>query len=349
MAQASARSERPSATVHQPLVSVCMAAFNVEPFLGAAVRSVLGQTYANFELLLIDDGSTDRSWEVASSFSDPRIRLSRAETNLGGFPALNRVAAAARGEFLAFYHADDVYEPTIVAKEVEYLQTHPDVGAVFSRDYNIDEGGRIYAVIPLPREFVGRMPLDYDTVLRYQVRRRNPFCSPTFMTRRTVFDAVGGFEYEPWRIAADFEMWLRIARRFPLAILDEPLVRYRKGRQQSTWRYRRLRTDPDLFFAIVDDALARPGGRERLTPDDLTEYAFHRCDDDTFRAANFIIKGDPASARHLLRNGPFPWRTLRAGVERRKLRLLALRALLSAGLAAGASRWLARALRYVGP
>jgi glycosyltransferase involved in cell wall biosynthesis len=300
-------------------------------------------------VLVLDDASTDRTYDVAAAFVDPRLRVTRAERKLGGYQAMNRLIASARGELLAVYHADDVYEPTIVEKEVAHLRAHPDVGAVFARDYNIDEEGQIIRTVNLPAEFAGRVALDYETVFRYQVRKKNPFCCPTFMTRRTVVDQVGVFDPQRWDIAADVDMWLRIARRFPVSVLDEPLVRYRKGRHNWSARYRRLRTEPDVYFAVIDAFMARDGWNERLSPEDLTEYEFHRCDDDTYRAANSIIKGEDARARELLQGRRFPWRTLRAGTTRRKLRLIALRAILAAGLATGATRPLARLLRHVGP
>src|SRR5258708_255138 len=112
-----------------PRVSICISAYNVERFLGEALRSILGQTYRNTEIILVDTGSADRTFEVAGSFADERLRCFRLPDNIGGYQAMNLVASQARGELVAIYHSDDVYEPTIVEKEVAYLASHPEAGA----------------------------------------------------------------------------------------------------------------------------------------------------------------------------------------------------------------------------
>ena len=327
-----------------------MSAYNAARFLPEALTSILRQTFTNFELILIDNGSVDDTFAVARSLADARVRLLRVDENLGGYQAMNRVAAMSRGEFVAVYHADDVYDPRIVEQEVAFLQAHPEAGAVFTLDHNIDEESRIFATVPMPDAFVGRTLLDYDTVLRYQVRRGCPFCCPTFMTRRSVLETVGYFQPETWGIASDAEMWLRIAQRFPLAILDAPLISYRKGNHQWSHRYRSLRTDRDRFFDVIDHYLDERGGRARLSDEDLAEYVGRQCDDETFRAVNFVLSGDVTSARTLLRSRRFPWRVLRqAEGRRRKIRLLVLRSVMTVGLAVGATAPLAWWLKRIGP
>ena len=263
---------------------------------------------------------------------------------------MNRLAVMARGEFLAIYHSDDVYEPAIVEKEVAYLRSRPELGAVFCLDHFIDENGRIFGGASMPAEFVGHKSLSYEDVFRYFVRKKNTLlCCPTFMTRRAVFEAVGPFRPEKYDIVSDVEMWMRIARQYPIAILNERLIRYRKGAHQWSVRYRNLRTGRDRFFDLMDECLEQGGWRTRLTGAERVEYAFHRCDDNTFRAVNYVLLGDPISARRLLAEQPFPWRTFANGIRRRKLRLIVLRALLGIGLSLGATSLLARLVRNLGP
>src|SRR6516162_7034021 len=140
----------------QPLVSICISAYNVERFIAEALGSVLGQTYRNQEVILADNGSIDRTFEVVQSIADARVHSFRITENIGGYQAMNKVACMARGEFIAVYHSDDHYEPTIVEKEVAYLQSHPKVGAVFTMAHFMDEAGRIFGGSDLPREFAGK-------------------------------------------------------------------------------------------------------------------------------------------------------------------------------------------------
>jgi glycosyltransferase involved in cell wall biosynthesis len=300
-------------------------------------------------VIVLDDASTDRTIEVARSISDPRLTVVPSEVNQGAYAAANRSAALGRGPFIAMYNADDVYEPTIVEREVEALQENPALGGVFTLDHNIDQHGTVFATVSMPEEFKGRSSLDYATVFRCLVRRSNPFCCPTFMTRRAVLDEIGGFRPERWGIASDAELWIRIARRHPLRILDAPLMRYRKQSQQWTAQYRRLRTDPYVFFDVIEYWMREDGWRDQLSELDLVEYVFQRSDDDAFRAVNMVLKGDTGAARALLGENPYPWRSLGHGRARRKLRLLALRTLLGATLACGLGGPAAVGLRRLGP
>lgn len=329
-----------------PLVSVCMPAYNVARVARDALMSVLAQTYPRLEVIVVDDASTDGTPDAVRAIADPRIRCVRNEQNRGGFQTMNHAVSLARGDFIAVYHTDDIYEPTIVEKEVVHLLSHPQVGAVFSLDHYIDESGRIYGGTTLPPEFQTRESLRYEDVFPFLLRRKNILLRcPTFMMRREVLDAIGPFDPETYDIAADVDMWIRILRRFPISILNERLMRYRHGTHQWSHRYKSLRTDEERFFAVMDHYLATDGWRAKLPADTLVEYAFHRCDDATFRAANLIIRGEPQRARDCLRQ-PFPWRTFLIDVRRRKLRVVLLRALIRAGLAVRAVHTLARILAW---
>jgi glycosyltransferase involved in cell wall biosynthesis len=310
-----------------------MPAHDVGRFLGEALRSVLAQTHSNTEVVLVDDGSRDETARVARSFSDPRLRYVRNETNLGCFPAINRALGLARGELVAVYHSDDRYEPTIVEKEVSFLRCHPRVGAVFCLDHYMDAEGRVFGGTELPRELRGRSELRYEEVFPFLLRRRNVLLrAPTFMARREVLEEVGPFDAEGYGVQADLELWIRILRRFPIGMLDEKLMFYRVGRHQTTTRYHHLRTSAEYYFAIMDHYLEVDSWRERLDPRDLAQYEFHRRDDDTLRAANHLIQGQVEPARALLA-APIPWRALLVDFRRRKLRVLLLRGLMRAGIA----------------
>ena len=333
------------ATVERPLVSVCMPAYNVERFVGTVLRSVLAQSYSNLEVLFIDNGCTDETYEAARAVADERVRFVRVMPNMGGYQAMNKAVALARGDLLAIYHSDDFYEPSIVEKEVAYLQAKPQVGAVFCMEHFMDEQGTIFGGASLPAELRGRDPLHCADVFPFLMRRKNIlFCCPTFMVRRAVWDAVGPFDADRLDIGSDLDMWIRIIRRFPVGILDERLMRYRVTCKQWSARYKHLRTEPEIHFPIMDHYLAKDYWAPRLSRRDLVEYAFQRRDDDTVRATNWLILGEPTKARSL--RGAFPWRTFLYGIRRRKLRVLLLCALLRAGLGLGTTGCLARFLTW---
>lgn len=328
-----------------PLVSVCVSAYDVEPFLKNTLDSIAAQTYRHLEIVLIDNGSTDRTYDVARSFLDPRFRCFRLPENIGGYQAMNMVAREARGELVAIYHSDDIYEPKIVEKEVAYLRSHPRAGAVFTMYNFMDETGRIYGGLDLPPALAGRQCLTYEDVFPEMLRRGNiMFACPTFMVRREVLADVGPFDAERWDIAADQELWLRMLRRYPVGILNERLLRYRHRSHQWTQRWRRLRTDPDRTIEIMELYIAKDNWRTRLPASAFVELDFQRCDDETTRAANAVILGQSETARKLL-EGTYPYATLRNGVRRRKLRVLLLRGIMKTALAIGAATFLKRLLR----
>lgn len=328
-----------------PLVSICISAYDVEPFLKDALDSIAAQTYPHLEIVLLDNGSTDHTHDVARSFSDPRFRCFRLPKNIGGYQAMNMVAREARGELVAIYHSDDIYEPTIVEKEVAYLRSHPRAGAVFAMYHFMDETGRIYGGLDLPAALAGRSYLTYEDVFPQMLRYGNiMFACPTFMVRREVLADVGPFDAERWDIAADQELWLRLLRRYPVGILNERLLRYRRRSQQWTQRWRRLRTDPDRTIEIMELYIAKDNWRTRLPASAFVELSYQRCDDETTRAANAVILGQVETARKLL-EGTYPYATLRNSVRRRKLRVLLLRGVMKAALAVGAAGLLGRLLR----
>ena len=115
-----------------PKVTVVIPVYNREKYVGIAVDSILSQTFSDFELLVIDDGSIDRSIDVVLSYSDPRIRLVRSNTNLGVATTRNKGIQLARGEYLAFLDSDDWAYPERLAKQTTFLDNHPDYAAVGS-------------------------------------------------------------------------------------------------------------------------------------------------------------------------------------------------------------------------
>jgi glycosyltransferase involved in cell wall biosynthesis len=283
-----------------PLVSILVPSYNGARFLRESIDSLLAQTYPRVEILLLDDASTDDTPAIAAEYAG-RITYVRQPQNLGIYDNVNAGIARAKGEFIATYHADDIYLPGIVDAEVAYLQSHPEVGAVFCSDIFVDAGGREYGRIVLPPPVRGEAPLDYGTVLNALLTYKNRFLvCPTAMVRASVHRDVGVYRQDRYRNTADLEMWLRIARAYPIGVLESHLMRYRHFHGNSSQLYHRLRTAPENFFAILDEYLAS-GGRALATPMALTAYEAHRSEDRLMAAISHYIKREPADGRRALR------------------------------------------------
>ena len=202
-----------------PRVSVLMPVFNAAAYLAEAVESVLAQSFANFELLLHDDGSRDGSWKILQDYAarDPRIRISQGP-NAGIAAVLNRLTEAARGTYLARMDADDICLPTRFEKQVQALDAAPDLALVSSDCLVIDAQAR-------PIHFVRVTPC-HEEIDAQHLRGVCAVMHPTVMMRRQALRAVGGYN-EAIGCAEDLELWLRLAEQSKLANLPLVLLHYR--------------------------------------------------------------------------------------------------------------------------
>jgi hypothetical protein len=304
-----------------PRVSILVPAFNAAKFLRQALDSMLAQTYPDIEIILLDDASSDATAAIAEEYRG-RIAYIRQTRNLGIYENVNVGIERATGELIATYHSDDIYLPTIVEEQVAYLSRHPAVGAVFCADIFVDADGFEYGRMRLPAEVRGERPLSYGDVLNALLTYKNRFLvCPTAMVRASVHRDVGNYRQSEYRNTADLEMWLRISRSFPIAILEKHLMQYRHFHGNSSQRYHHLRTAPENFFFIMDEALAR-GGRHLAHPVALTAYEAHRSEDRLMSAISFYIKGELRNGRASLREVQLRAIALTRTVQRWRLVLL---------------------------
>ncbi len=284
----------------RPLVTVVVPVFNGARYLRESLDSILAQSYSNMEVLVFDDASTDETPQVIASYGDA-VRGYRQPQNRGIYENANAGIAAARGELIAVYHADDVYHPTIVEREVDFLVRHPEAGAVFCADVFIDAEGREYARLQLPPEVRGDRPLGFPVVLNGLLNYKNAFLvCPSAMVRASVYRELGPYRQAQFRNTSDLDMWLRISRRHAIGILEEYLLRYRHFHGSSAQRYHHLRTAPENYFGIMDFHL-EDGGREVATREALAAYETHRAVDRVKTVISYYILGQLGEAREALR------------------------------------------------
>lgn len=269
-------------------MSIVVPAYNGAPYLREALDSIVGQTYPRTEVLVMDDASTDETPQIVASYGEAVTHHRQRQTR-GQFENVNDGIALVSGELVAVYHADDAYHPRLVEREVDYLNRHPKVGAVFCKGIFVDADGRPFGRLELPPELADEAPLEYATVLRALLTYKNTFLpTPSSMVRAGVYREVGA--YDPrFGTSSDFEMWLRIARHHDLAVLNEHLYRYRRGYGSLSERYQDLRAEPEQFFEIVDRELSR-GGRDLVDHKTLADYEAHRAEDQLkISASNYIL------------------------------------------------------------
>jgi len=204
-----------------PAISVLLPIHNGLPYLREAVESLLGQTFPNFELLAIDDGSTDGSPAYLEGLDDPRLRLFR-RAHSGLIPVLNFGLAQARADLIARMDADDIARPERLERQWRFMHDHPEVVLLGSRVQEIDGTGRLIgAVADLPEQHEA-------IVARFtQPRKMNPLVHPSVLFRREAALRCGGYRKD-FPVAEDSDLWRRLARIGRLHILAEPLLLLRK-------------------------------------------------------------------------------------------------------------------------
>lgn len=216
------------ATVMQPLVTVLMPVYNGEKHLAPAIESILGQTYGNFELLIMDDGSTDRSGNIVRSFRDQRIRYRKSETNQGIEQTLNEGIRLASGTFIARMDADDISLPQRLALQVAYMERYPETGVL---------GGAIrYLKQNKPGKIV-TPPLSDDEI-RVHFLFHNPIFHPAVMFRKKL---VEHHAYPlDYRYAEDYRLWTELSDRTIFANIPNMILHYRIHPGQVTKSKSRL-------------------------------------------------------------------------------------------------------------
>lgn len=186
-----------------PIVSVIIPTYNREGFIGEAIQSVLEQTFFNFEIIVVDDGSSDGSAALIQRFSDARIIFLRQE-NKGRSCARNRALAQASGRYIAFLDSDDLYMPGKLATQVQYLDAHPEVGMVYTSAYCIDSFGN-----SLNKNYQASVSgYIYSSIAFFQPVT---ITLPTVMVRRELLAQAGGFDEKMHRFE-DTDMWRRISK-----------------------------------------------------------------------------------------------------------------------------------------
>jgi glycosyltransferase involved in cell wall biosynthesis len=217
-----------SGPAYGDLVSVIIPSYNMGRYLPKSVASVLGQTYSNFEVIIVDDGSSDDTQEVVRQWdNEPRVRVHR-QANGGLSHARNQGIAHSSGPFIALLDADDIWLPQKLSRQMLLFRDRPQVGVVFSGYERMDDQEQF-------------LPMGPTAMYRGKVSGRlfieNFVPASSAVVRRECFERCGGFDVE-LRTGEDYEMWLRLSAKSEFDFVPEPLMRYRIWGGQMSRDYR---------------------------------------------------------------------------------------------------------------
>lgn len=217
-----------------PMVSVVMAVYNAEKFLSQAIESILSQSFENFEFIIVDDGSTDTSWNIILKYkkTDDRIRSIQLEKNQGVAAASNAGLEVAKGKYIARMDSDDISLPDRLTKQVDFLESNSGVGILGGQMRYMNEAGKLLGVLPAIQD---------DLAIHWYFMFKSPFHNPTVMFRKSLLERYG-LQYDATvRYGEDYGLWSRFLLITQGENLEQVLLYYRLRSQSLTHKYARKR------------------------------------------------------------------------------------------------------------
>lgn len=245
----------------KPKISVIMSVYNAESYLKEAIESVLKQSFTDFEFIIVDDGSTDGSFRIISSYDDDRIKLLQNKVRMGLTKSLNNALRIAKGEYIARQDADDISLPHRFEYQIKFFENNAKVALLGTSIYVINEKGIILGVKRCrPRPTL-------SSLLKY-----NEFIHGSVMFKKAIIDKLGGYN-ELFKYSQDYELWLRIARHYDVRNLQIPLYALRicRGsigftRTKEQFLYQMLARKIAMQKLKVDKHLIKNYGIECICP-----------------------------------------------------------------------------------
>ncbi len=245
-----------------PLLTVIMPVFNADRYVEEAIESVLDQTFTDFELLVVDDGSTDNSVEVARRFQDPRITVLAHARNAGKVTVCNHAVMRSRGKYVTVHDADDYSAPDRFQEQIAFLEKNQEFAMCGTWFYEIDRNAAIIRKVNLETD---------PDQLRDLIRADSQFHGPTMVFRRDILNGIGGL-YRNFHNKEDVDLSMRIAEKYPVKNLDQHLYYYRLLPQGITKRNFDVLRFEGLKVLQVLAEQRRLSGQDCLMRGDHAEY-----------------------------------------------------------------------------
>lgn len=198
-------------------ISVVMSVYNGEKYLREAIESILNQTYMDFEFIIIDDCSTDHTWQIITSYTDSRIKAIQNKQNMKLPSSLNIGLGMARGDYIARMDADDIALPDRFEKQIKYLEKYTDVAVI---------GGSFQIINEFGEDICIKKAL-CDELLEKYYFMPSPIAHPTAMLRKSMTVDKGFFYDEKYTSAQDYDLWMRIAQKYKINNIPDVVLKYR--------------------------------------------------------------------------------------------------------------------------
>lgn len=236
----------------KPKVSVLLPVYNGQEYLEESIDSVLTQNYKDFEFLICDDGSTDNSIKIIDSKQRRRIRFFQNDINHGLFKTLNILIAKSKGSYLRLWSQDDIMKPYCLEEEVLFLERYPFLGFCYCARDTINRRGKVIQNAPFDKTPEIISPVLAGQIMFYHGSITGNIS--TVMLRKKVLKDLGLF-CQDMRLAADFEMWVRITDKYPIGFISKPLINLRCHKNQLSREKRAavifIQEQKDIFAKLT--------------------------------------------------------------------------------------------------
>ena len=276
--------------MHKPLVSILMPAYNAEKFIGAAIKSILKQTFADFELVIINDGSIDNTEEIIKSFSDYRISYHKY-LNQGVARSLNLGLKKCKGTYIRRHDADDISTADALEKQLKFLENNPHFSIVSSKIAFMTENGKIAYNFTNPGSDFFKNEY-YIEVSKSNYWQNRPIVHATVLAKKSLFEDVGGYRTE-FPTAEDIDLWFRILEKQSVAIINECNYYVRLHGTSNT----AIHGERNIFYRNLAYELFKErqeGGWDKLSRGEMPSYV------PEDEAINLKINNEKLSKQHKL-------------------------------------------------
>ncbi len=304
----------------QPLVCICIPNYNNENTISETLDSLVNQTYKNIIIKIFDNASTDSSMTILKGYQAKynNIHLFQNETNIGGEANFTKCIENMEGEFGAVFHADDIYSPTMIQEQVEFLQNQQECSAVATHAHTINSHSKITGERLLPNEFKKTASHIFDNeveLLKIILKFGNIITCPSVMARTEIYkNQIQQWNGTDYKTSADLDVWLRLAQFGKFGFITKPLMNYRVSEASYSYNLARMRIYEDDIFLVLNSWAGKRAIWSFLAQEDKDNYDFLIFKDNIFRMINEFIQGKKTSLPLYV----FSWKILKIGLRSKK-------------------------------
>lgn len=205
-------------------ISVIIPSYNHEKYIKQAINSVLNQTYQNFEIIILDDCSKDKTKKILKNYKDERIKILYNQTNIGAVNTLNNLIDLANGEYIALLNSDDYWEKTKLEKQIDLMEKNKEIAACFTWADFVDNHNKL--IVENKKNIFQKENRKQEEWLRFFFDYGNCLCHPSVMIRKKVYDEIGKYN-KIYRQLPDYEFWIRLIKKYNIHIIEENLTHFR--------------------------------------------------------------------------------------------------------------------------